>query len=160
MSPIRFQAGTPRLVAGLRRHHATDDLHLAIAEQWREFHTLGLMAGRIGADMYGIICGGSTTEFEYMCGVEVQGFEGLPAGAGRLRIHAQQYAVFIHEGDRSALHSIWEEILQTWFPKSGYVSAHTPDFEVYGPRFDLHTGRGRIEIWISVAPIDSFRGIS
>lgn len=149
--PSRYQSGRPMLLGGLRRYHAFSGAARSIPEQWRQFQSLGQIPGQVGTTAYGVTCGHDDGGFEYMCGVEVESFDALPADLGRIRITAQQYAVFLHRGHVSAIGTTWGRISQEWLPSSGYQSAHRPDFEVYDRQFDPSTGLGDIEIWISIA---------
>ena len=119
-----------------------------IAAQWREFAATDIGGAR-DAHAYGIMCGADADGFEYMCGVEVADFADAPAHAGRIRIPAQRYAVFLHEGDASHLHETWRAIWDEWLPASGFSMAHTPEFERYPERTGPH-GAEPIEIWASI----------
>jgi len=89
---------------------------------------------------------------EYMCAVEVTSFDQAPAGAGRMRVPAQRYAVFTHEGHVSGISKAWMRIWNEWIPRSGHRIAHTPEFERYDERFDPKTEGGVVEIWCSIVP--------
>jgi AraC family transcriptional regulator len=89
---------------------------------------------------------------EYLCGVEVARFDPLPKDLGRMRVPAVRYAVFLHEGNVASIRDTWRQIFTVWLPTSGMHSAETPDFELYGERFDGATGDGGVEIWLGVAP--------
>ncbi len=139
------------LLAGLRQRHDFSAAALGIVDQWRQFLTRDEVPGRIGPNLYGVMCGSDATSLEYMCGAEVESLAGLPEDTGRMRVPVQHYAVFAHRGHVSALGSTWQRIL-AWFPQSGYESAHKPDFEVYGPRVDPLAAVGGIEVWVGVVP--------
>lgn len=132
------------LLAGLRRRHDFAAAEAGIAEQWRSFASMPPIPGRTGANRYGVMCGADATGMEYMCAVEVEAFDGLPAGVGRMRVPARRYAVFPHQPAASGLRSTWEGIL-AWLERDRYESAHTPDFELYAPS-------GTIEVWVGVVP--------
>jgi AraC family transcriptional regulator len=157
LTPVRFTESRVILLAGLRREHAFDEAAQGIPAQWEEFRRLGPIAGQRGRTAYGVMCGVAPERrvFEYMCGVEVAGFDAVPAGLGRLRIPARRYAVFAHDGHVSALHAAWDAIWNEWLPRSGYRSASAPDFEVYGERFDPAAGHGGIELWSPIDPVDA-----
>ncbi len=138
------------LLAGLRRRHGFAAAGAGIAAQWREFLSWDPVPGRTGAELYGVMCGGDSTGLEYMCGVEVESFAGLPAETGRMRVPARRYAVFVHGGGAS-LRSTWERILE-WLSSGPCDSAHTPDFELYGPGTDPLVETGEIEVWVGVVP--------
>ena len=150
-APGRYAAGRPVLLAGLRRHHPFTESGRRIAHQWQELDALGRIPGQVGASLYGVMCGHDRSGIEFMCGVEVDSFAGLPAELGRLRIEAQRYAVFVHSGPKSALLMTWERIVREWLPASGHQSAQAPDFEVHGRPITADTGPDDVEIWISLA---------
>ena len=147
--PIRFETGRPMLFGGLRRHHAF--AHADFGGQWRDFSALGPLPGQLGEHAYGVICGVTATECEYMCAVEVAALEVLPKTLGRMRIQPQTYAVFLHQGHVSTMPNTWQQALD-WLAQSDYQSAHQPDFERYGAEYDPHTGSGEVELWLAVVP--------
>jgi AraC family transcriptional regulator len=114
---------------------------------------IGHLPGQVGMVTYGVCCNGDGAgSFDYVCAVEVAGFDGLPPELARLRLAARRYAVFTHAGHlsglRATVHSIWTRYL----PGSGLTVAAAPDFERYGERFDPRSGGGEVEIWIPVQP--------
>jgi AraC family transcriptional regulator len=152
MEPVRFEDGRAMLLAGVRRTHSYEDAPDGIPAQWRALRELGGVPGRRGTSAYGVMCGHSAEArtLEYMAGVEVTSFHGLAPEYGRMRVPAQRYAVFAHSGHPSTVRDAWDAIIHQWLPRSGWQSAETPDFEVYGERFDPRTGEGGLEIWIGV----------
>lgn len=154
LEPTRFANGRAMLLAGLRRQHSFDSAEQSMAAQWQAFQQLGTLAGQQGTTVYGVMCGAAPEQrtFEYMTGVEVAAFDGLPPELGRMRIPPQHYAVFEHRGPVSALRATWEGIWHQWLPRSGRTAVHGPDFEVYGEQFDAAAGQGGIEIWFPVEP--------
>jgi AraC family transcriptional regulator len=154
IEPVRYEDGRPMLLAGVRRHHTFANMSKDIPRQWDDFQKLGELPGQVGKTAYGAICGGDpqTQTMEYLCGVEVNSFDALPKELGRMRVPAVRYAVFLHEGNVATIQSTWQRIFTTWLPSSGLRSAETPDFEVYGERFDGATGEGGVEIWLGVQP--------
>ena len=149
--PARFESGRPMLLAGLRRRHASATAQQGVAEQWRRFAAGGPIPGRVGANLYGVSCGGDASGFEYLSGAEVESLDALPAGMGRMRVPAQQYAVFAHAGPAATLLSTWRKALD-WLARGDYESAHKPDFELYAPPADPLGAAGGIELWIGVVP--------
>lgn len=149
--PARYEQGRPMLFAGVRRKHTFAGMSKDIPRQWDDFNKLGALPAQVGGAAYGAICGGdpATQTMEYMCAVEVEGFDALPKELGRMRVPAVRYAVFLHAGNVATIQSTWQQIF-TWLPSSGMQSAHTPDFEVYGESFDPATGDGGVEIWLGV----------
>jgi predicted transcriptional regulator YdeE len=149
--PERFENGRPMLLGGLRQRHEFAAAGAGMVDQWRTFLAQTEVPGRRGSNLYGVICGSDSLGLEYMCGIEVESFAGLPEGTGRMRVPAQRYAVFAHRGPASALRLTWQQILE-WLPSSEFESAHKPDFEVYGPRIDPLAAVGGIEVWVGVVP--------
>lgn len=157
IEPERFADGRSMLLAGPRRTHTFADAPRTIAAQWAELEALGPIPGRRGTAAYGAICGADPRAgtMEFLCGVEVETFGGLPPEIGRMRVPPRHYAVFIHRGGRSTVQETWMAIWDEWMPRSGYVPVQTPDFELYGDRFDARTGTGEIEIWVPVRRADA-----
>ena len=147
----RFASAPAMLLAGIRRHHAMTDAHHTISAQWQEFRTSGFRDTR-APRAFGVICGTDGERFEYMTALEVDSFDDLPAGFGRMRVPAQNYAVFLHRGHVSGLADLWRRIAAEWLPASEYDDAETPAFEIYDDRFDPETGSGDVEIWFPVKP--------
>ncbi len=150
-APDRFEDGPPMLLAGLRQRHAFTDGPEGMARQWAQFTAQGGLAGHEGEATYGVMCGHDDTSIEYMTGVEVPSFDGLPADVGRMRVPAQHYAVFRHDAPATALRETWARILG-WLETGPYRSAHRPDFERYGPEFNPATGASDVEVWVGVVP--------
>jgi predicted transcriptional regulator YdeE len=152
LQPVRYEQGRPMLFAGIRRKHTFASMGKEIPRQWDEFVKLGRLPGQVGTTAYGAICGGDSKKqtMEYMCAVEVKTFDGVPQDLGRMRVPAARYAVFLHEGNVATIQETWKQIFSDWLPKSGMQSNETPDFEVYGERFDGATGEGGVEIWLGV----------
>jgi AraC family transcriptional regulator len=145
----RFESAPAMLVAGLRRQHAMSEAPASIPRQWSDFMQLDLPAVNAQRAV-GAYCSMSADGFEYLTGVEVEGFDDLPDDVGRMRIPAQDYAVFVHDGHVSEIGRTWQGIWKDWLPGSGYEDADTPPFELYDERFDPATGEGGFEIWFPV----------
>ena len=100
-------------------------------------------------ETYGVSCNfDDSGTFEYVTGVRVRGFSGLPSDFRTLTIEPRRYAVFTHAGHVSALHRCHLTIWSDWLPKSGVKIASTPNFELYLRDFNPATGLGGIEIWM------------
>jgi AraC family transcriptional regulator len=151
LNPARFELGKPMLLGGLRQRHELAAADLDLARQWQEFKSRPELPGRVGANCYGVMCGADSAGFEYMCGVEVESFVGLPAETGRMRVPAQRYAVFAHHARTATLRFTWLQILE-WLASGDFESAHAPDFELYGPDSDPIGGVGAVEVWVGVVP--------
>lgn len=159
LSPVRFETGLPMLLAGLRRTHPFAEAERGIERQWTDFGTFDGLTGRIGTDRYGVMCGAGPGGFEYMTAVRVTSFDGLPEGAGRMRVPPQRYAVFVHPDAEGPLRTTWERIF-AWLDRGDYASAHRPDFEVYVPgrRRPNWRGGGRRDLGRRGAPAEGVVG--
>jgi AraC family transcriptional regulator len=148
----RYEKGRAMLLAGLRQHHSFADCPSTIAQQWQALTPDLPLADQIATTSYGAICGTDMEQqsFEYLAGVEVSGFDALPAHMGRMRVPSADYAVFIHDGHISDLQDLWRAIWSLWVPSADVTLANTPDFERYDARFNPGTGLGKVEIWIPV----------
>lgn len=123
-----------------------------IPGQWQRFGAhIGRIPGQIGSAAYGV-CSRFDADgsYDYLAGVEVKDFAGLPAEWDRLRIPDQRYAVFAHRDHVSSVSRTWDAIMSLWLPKSGLEAVDAPQFEKYTDAFDPRTGLGGLEIWIPV----------
>ena len=150
IEPERFETLPLMLCVGLRRQHPYADAQSTVQRQWTDFAALGDIPGARSPVVYGIMCGASASEFEYMCGVEVERFEDAPPQLRRIRIPAQEYAVFRHRGPSGTLAQTWLAVWQEWLPRSGFEMANTPEFERYAHGFATDTTDPGIEIWASI----------
>jgi len=143
------------LLAGVRRWHGYDDAVTTLAAQRAQLADLALPASCDPGVHYGAMCAhdAEARRFEYLFGVEVLSWEGMPATVGRMRVMAARYAVWPHEGPIATVHHTWQAIWEGWLPGSGFRSAPSPDFERYGTGFDLRTGLGDITLWCPVVPV-------
>jgi AraC family transcriptional regulator len=147
----RFEDGRTLLIAGLRERYDHDGT-AAIPSQWQRFQPYtGHVANQTGNAAYGI-CYNTDDEgnMDYLCGVEVTSFDGLPPELERIRVPPQHYAVFRHDQHISAIRRTFMTIFGKWFPASPWEVQDAPVFERYGERFDPETGSGGFEIWIPV----------
>jgi AraC family transcriptional regulator len=151
LTPPRLENCEPLLIAGLGGRFRFET-NQGIPLLWQRFVPhIGSVPGQVGAVTYGVCCNADGTgNFDYIAGVEVAGFDELPAEFSRVRIPAQRYAVFSHDGHISALRSTVYTIWNKWLPDSGHALADAPDFERYDHRFDGRTGQGVVEIWLPI----------
>jgi AraC family transcriptional regulator len=149
IEPIRFEKGEAMQCVGIRRTHAYVEAVAGIQQQWKDMAALGRIDGAVGDTLYGIMCGADENGFEYMCGAQVPDFSDAHAALGRIRIPAQDYAVFTVP-DTSAMAQTWLAIWQEWIPRSEYEMAHTPEFERYADGFATTAESPRVEIWASI----------
>ena len=151
LAPPRFVTLNAFFMAGLgERYTATTSA--GIPAQWQRFIPhLGHIPGQKGRTTYGVLCNSDDDgNIEYVCSVEVADFSDLPAHWTRLRIPAQQYAVFSHPDHISTIRRTWFTIWNSWLPESGYEAAESPAFERYGETFDPTSGNGGCEIWLPI----------
>jgi AraC family transcriptional regulator len=151
----RMEDGRLLLITGIARRYSQATL-AAIPSQWQQFVShIGNISGQISSTTYGV-CMNVDEEgtMEYLSGVEVSSFDGIPEGFATARIPARRYAVFVHEGHVSTIRATWKAIFRSGLPALGSQIADAPDFERYDERFDGRTGRGIVEIWIPLAEME------
>jgi len=80
---------------GARYTFATNE---GIPGQWQRFEPyVGNVPNQDGPETYGVCCNADNSgSFEYIAGVRVSEFHGLPEGFATVRISAQRYAIFRH----------------------------------------------------------------
>jgi AraC family transcriptional regulator len=145
----RFEKGRVLLISGIGARYNCETA-AGIAAQWQGFvPQIGNIAGQVGRKAYGVMSSfDENGNFDYTCGVEVKDFSHVSPDWNRIRIPAQDYAVFTHSGHISAIRSTWTTIWNGWLPDSGREVEDAPNFELYGENFDSMTGRGLVEIWL------------
>ncbi len=149
LAPPRIVRRDAMLIAGLSERYNYSNA--GMATQWERFVPhLGHVPGQSGHVAYGVIYNSDDTGCDYMTGVEVTGFAGLPPEFARLRIPEQTYTVFEHKDHITSIGATFQAIWNDALPKSGYKAADGPSFELYDERFDGRTGLGGLEIWIPV----------
>lgn len=153
LAPPRFDDHSSFLVAGIMQRHeiATG---AAIPAQWQRFGPyIGNIPGQIGMAAYGV-CGEvfeDQGEFDYLCGVEVRDAADVPPELDVLKIPAQRFACFTHQGHITAIRSTFHAVFTDWLPKSGLEVADGYNcLEYYGPDFDPVTGYGTVEVWLAI----------
>lgn len=125
------------LLAGLRRKMTFAESASVIPAMWAEFMQMGELPGQQGRVAYGAMGGTDETAgtLDYMCAVEVESFDGLADGIGRMRVPTARYAVFTPEGGVASVPRLWDRIMGEWQPASGYAHAPSPSFERYDETF-------------------------
>jgi AraC family transcriptional regulator len=151
MEAPRFVKGERLLIAGLGERY-TCETSAAIPSQWQRFLPhLGSVTGHVASVAYGVRCNDDDAgNFDYVCGVGVTDFSGVPATWTCLRIPEQTYAVFRQRDHISTIRSAWNTVWNGWLPKSAYEAVDAPVFERYDRQFDSATGLGGFELWIPV----------
>lgn len=151
LNPPRFESMPARSFAGLTEHHRCE-APAGIPMQWQRFNArLPTLPKEWTHAAYGICVNfDADGNFDYLTGVQVPEATVPPPGLVLLRLPAQQYAIFRHEGHvagiRSTISAIWSE----WFPSSGREPVEGEMIERYGPEFNPSTGLGGVEIWIPI----------
>lgn len=152
LEPPRWENGKVLLIAGLTERIDCENAG-AIPQLWQRFVPyLGNVPGQIGKNAYGLSYNTDDAgNMDYMCGVEVAEFSGLPRELGRLRIPEQRYVVFFHRDHISSIRNTFNTIWTQWLPESGHEVADAPFFELYSEKFNGLTGLGGVELWIPIA---------
>jgi AraC family transcriptional regulator len=126
-----------------------------IPDQWQRFaRWLGHIDGQVGTATFGLVddMQEGCDDYDYICAVEIRAGSELPAELERLKVPAQRYAIFTHEGHISGIRSTIGAAVGDWLPRSGYrqVEEGYGFAERYGPEFNPRTGNGGAEIWIAI----------
>ncbi|MGH8353653.1 MAG: GyrI-like domain-containing protein [Pseudomonas sp.] len=151
LQPPRFETSEPLLIVGLGERY-TFETNEGIPTLWQRFVPyIGNIPGQVGWRTYGVCCnsdGGGA--FDYIAGVEVSSFDGIPEQFRRVKIPPRSYAVFTHQGHISTIRDSFHSILNQWLPQSGYRLADAPEFERYSEDFNPVAETGFVEIWLPV----------
>ena len=126
-----------------------------IPGQWRSFAPhIGKIPGQIGRTTYGVCWQApNSANIEYLSGVAISTFAGLPDDFTVVSLPAAKYAVFPHRAHVSKLYETCDAISR-WLPESGYQSACAADgetpafFERYSEEFNPQSGMGGMEVWV------------
>ena len=150
----RFVEGKALLIAGLRKRYRGAEMK-EIPAQWQRFVPyLGKIPGQVNGVTYGVCWATSDGGgIEYLTGVGVAGFAGLPNEFTVVSIPPLKYAVFTHREHVSRLRETIDAIFHGWLPASGQEAAggfaETPAFfERYTEEFHPQSGMGGMEVWI------------
>jgi AraC family transcriptional regulator len=147
----RFEDCGEFLIAGLGARY-TFTTNEGIPGQWQRFEPyVGNVPNQDGPETYGVCCNADNSgSFEYIAGVRVSEFHGLPEGFATVRISAQRYAIFRHPAHVSMPRRTHYTIWNKWLPASGVDITDGPSFERYDKDFNPMTGTGTIEVWMPV----------
>ena len=151
----RFIDGKALLIGGLRKRYSGREMN-EIPAQWQRFAPhIGKIAGQLNGDVaYGVCWPVENGDgIEYLTGIEVSGFAGLPSEFTVVSIPPVKYAVFLHREHVSKLRETIDAIFHTWLPGCGHQAAggyaETPAFfERYTEEFNPQTGIGGMEVWV------------
>lgn len=121
---------------------------------WQKFNEyFGHIPGQTGKTAFGLCTMLPGREgFRYVAGVRVPRSDDLPAELETIRVPAQSWAIFPHQGHVNGIPATVDAAFRTWLPASGRQAGAFPDvLEFYGEDFDPETGLGRVEIWLPLA---------
>lgn len=150
LSAPRMVDADPKLFVGMGQRYRYDNL-AGIPALWQRFaRHIGIIPNEVAGASYGVCTNSDTESMDYICAVEVSGFGLIDKEMQRLRVPAQRYAVFTHNGHIAEIQAVFRTIFGEWLPKSGLETADAASLERYGPEFDPATGNGGYEIWIPV----------
>lgn len=149
LEPPRYVSGEPMLVVGLSERHSFDTAK-DIAAQWQRFMAVyGQIPDKTGSIPIGVITNlDEDGNFEYVCGAEVAKFSTIPGELIKLRVPAQNYAVFAHRDHVSTIGATYSAILNHWLAEHSRHVADGAAVERHLETFDPRTGFGGIEIWM------------
>jgi AraC family transcriptional regulator len=153
LPPLRLVALGPLLIAGIGRRFACDDF-ASIPALWQELHPyLGEIPGQKGNAAYGLVANMAAAgdTYFYLAGVEVSDISDLDSSFTGIRLPAQRWAVFPHEGHITTVTSTIHAVFAQALPAAGLTAGDMPDLlERYGESFNPWTGAGGFEIWVPV----------
>ena len=90
-----------------------------------------------------------TNKFDKWATIEVENFDNVPDEMETFTLTGGLYAVFDYKGLNTD-NSIFQYILETWLPNSGYVLDNRPHFEVLGDKYKNNDPTSEEEIWIPI----------
>jgi AraC family transcriptional regulator len=153
---LRFESHGPMLIAGLRGHYTFETLDDIPALWARLAPHIGSIPGQVGEAAYGLCIDlfAGSNGFDYVSGVQVAELTNLPPDWVGVRIPAQNYAIFSHNGHVSTIRDTAQRIFAEWLPVSGrevpQASGQPYLIERYGPEFNPNSGTGGIELWLPI----------
>jgi AraC family transcriptional regulator len=153
---------------GITRRFTTEkgENLVAVRAFWSELDKTQDMSAllKLNGGKAGAITGGETLgvcmqedenkRFSYAIAVEKPA-KAAANGFKVIHIPASTWAVFgvsasvPDSGIPDAIHRVYTDIIQEWFPSTGYEHANTPELEVYFRRYANSTGY-RFQVWIPV----------
>jgi AraC family transcriptional regulator len=146
----RIEKGELLLIAGFAKRIGYDAI-ATIPHLWQQLGPhIGHVPNEIPGFAYGVKFNSDSDGFEYLAGVAVSTFEGLPSEFRTERIPAQTYAVFTHRGHVSGMHETMKAIWHDYLPTSGLTVVDAPEYERYGSSFDPQTGNGDVDVFIPI----------
>jgi AraC family transcriptional regulator len=153
LSPPRFATTGPLLIAGLGRRIDNGDF-AGVPALWQDFRPhIGAVPHQKGRAAFGLVArmASDGKDYFYLAGVEVSELSDLDDGLTGVKLPAQRWAIFPHEGHITTIVSTIDAIFCKALPAAGLVHGDMPHLvERYGEAFNPRTGAGGFEIW---API-------
>ena len=153
LSPPRLVSRGPLLIAGIGRRFAGCNF-AGIPSLWQELHPyLGEIPGQKGKTAYGLVANlaAARDTYFYLAGVEVSDLADLGSNFTGIRLPAQRWAGFRHEGHITTIGSTIHAVFAQALPAAGLTAGDMPDLlERYEASFDPWTGAGGFEIWVPV----------
>ena len=134
-------------------------------ELWRSFMPVRKgIANNVGTDLYSMQIYPPlffdhftpVAEFEKWAAIEVASFDTVPEGMETFTLPGGLYAVFFYKGDAANAAQVFQYILGTWLPGSGYALDIRPHFELIGAKYKNGNPDSEEEIWIPVIENSKF----
>ncbi len=147
-----FEVRRAMQLHGLNRSY-TMESRIAIPQQWEQFiGQAKSLPNAMQSTFYGVSWNSKpNSDFDYLCGLELESNQSLPAEFTKLELTQRRYAIFLHTSHVSAIPKTLETIWCKWTPDCGLKIARSPSIECYTADFDAQSGMGGMEIWI---PLD------
>lgn len=153
----------PRIIQGKERKCIGLSLEMSLiknrtGELWSNFMPRRMeVENRIGEDFISLqvyspdyhTSFSPAVEFRKWALTEVTDFSHIPEAMELCTIKGGLYAVFDYKG-ASGDPSVFQYIYAEWLPKSGYVLADRPHFEVLGANYKNNDPNSEEEIWIPI----------
>jgi AraC family transcriptional regulator len=153
LPPPRLVTREPLVIAGIGRRFPCGDF-AGIPALWQELYPfLGQIPGRKGDATYGLVANMAAAgeTYFYLAGVEVSDLSELDSHFTGVRLPAQRWAVFPHDGHVTTIANTVHAVFARALPAAGLAPGDMPDLlERYDARFDAWTGAGGFEIWVPV----------
>lgn len=89
--------------------------------------------------------------FKIWAAVEVSNFETIPEGMSKLNIPAGLYAVFTLKG--MDIGGLYQDIMTTWLPNSGYGIDSRPHFQVMDERYKNGSPDSEEDIYLPITKV-------
>lgn len=152
LTPRIEQAG-PLMIAGLRMALGAQAAE-QIPQLWQQLaQHRDRIPQRVGETAYGLCIRAPGGAMQYLAGVAVWDFDGLPEPLRGFVVPAQDYAVFHQDAAVANIRQTIDAVFDDWLPNSGYqVPGQQPlhFFERYGPGFNPVSGTGAISLWLPI----------